>query len=324
MEPTSFESYLALGNVYRSPREFAHAVGAFETALGLNPDVASVQESYGQALVELGKGERARAAFARALELDPERASVHYTLGESLLVDGEIDSALESFKRCLHCDPTYGHAWERLADAAKFLPLAPELLEDLENRVNDTHLSDNQRISLWFAFGTLLDSQALGDRAFGYFQRANTLARRRFKYDKSTHEARVDRTIEVFDGKRIAKGFAGANPSDTPVFIVGMARSGTSLLEQIIASHPQAHGDGELDFFPNFGYRFDDQYMFILINQGAILIRIFKEGSKKFGQRAWSSMIVKRLEDYCKTDLRVDGYPNELKDKEPETKGMEL
>ena len=136
-----------------------------------------------------------------------------------------------------------------MADAAKFLPLALEFLEALENRANDTRLSDNQRISLWFAFGTLLDSQALYDRAFGYFQRANNLARRRFKYDKSIHEARVHRTIEVFDGERISKGFGGANPSDTPVFIVGMARSGTSLLEQIIASHSQAHGVGELDFF---------------------------------------------------------------------------
>ena len=70
-------------------------------------------------------------------------------------------------------------------------------------------------------------------------------------------------------------------------------------------------------------YKLSNHYG-IPVEISPILIRIFKEGSKKFGQRAWSSMIVKRLEDYCETNLRVDGYPNELKDKEPETKGIEL
>ena len=170
----------------------------------------------------------------------PRRASVHCRLGGSLLVDGEIEAALESFKRCIECDPAYGNAWERLADAAKFVPLPRQLLEDLEHRINDSGLSDNQRISLWFAFGTLLDTQVFYDQAFGYFQRANDLSRRRFQYDKSIHEARVNRTMQVFDDKRIAAGLEGANSSETPIFIVGMARSGTSLL---------VYGAGELEFF---------------------------------------------------------------------------
>lgn len=253
-EPGSIESHLALANIYSMRREFAKAASAFESALALNPAVASTEEAFGRVLHELGESERARAAFDRALELEPERASVHCSRGESFLVEGDMYSAVAHFKRCIECDPVHGLAWEKLAGAAKFIPLGSQVLEALETRANDSSLSDEQRKPLYFAFGTILDSQARHEQAFEYFRRANNIARSRLQYDQSTHEARVNHIIDVFNGERITAGLAGANTSDTPVFVVGMARSGTSLLEQIIASHPQAHGAGELEFFSHLKF----------------------------------------------------------------------
>ena len=248
--PESVESHLALANAYLGQREFSKAAGSFGAGLALNPDIASAQEAYGQVLDELGEGGSARAAFCRALELDPALASAHCHLGVSLLVEGDFPGAIASFKRCIESDPGNGLAWEKLAESARFVPLETKLLDVLETHINDANLSDDQLKPLCFAFGKVLDAQDRHEQAFRYFERGNDIQRRRFRYDAARHQTRIDRIVEVFSAERIAEGLAGANPSDTPVFIVGMARSGTSLLEQILASHPQVHGAGELEFFP--------------------------------------------------------------------------
>ena len=189
-----------------------------------------VHDKLGLVLTELGELDGARETFLRALALDGQLASAHCNWGVNLLVNGDIEQAITCFKRCIECDPRVGLAWEKLAESGRFRVLEPGLLALLELQVNDTRLSEDQLKPLCFAFGKVLEIQGQHERAFRFFERANTIQRGRFRYDANQHHERIDQIIDVFSEQRIANGLPGANDSESPVFVVGMARSGSSLL----------------------------------------------------------------------------------------------
>ncbi|MBV9249961.1 MAG: sulfotransferase [Acetobacteraceae bacterium] len=183
------------------------------------------------------------------MALAPDRADIWVMLGNNLSALGRFREAIECHKRALALDPDHADASRGMVAAGERIENQQEL-ERLREAVEDDSLDVHQRISAGFALGTLLDKAGSYEEAFERFATANRLVRAESLnegkgFDIAELRARVDWLIETFSPDLFERTRCWGNPSEIPVFIVGMPRSGTTLAEQIVASHGQAFGMGE-------------------------------------------------------------------------------
>jgi len=241
-----------LANLLKDLGRLDAAVDAYRAAIALDQGYVAAHYNLSVALVALGRLDAAEAACRRALELAPRHAPAHNNLGNVERFRGRLDAAIASFRAAIAIDPDYAAAHCNLAE---LLPAcagdaAFDRLERLRDRPN---LPPHERISLDFALGRMYDAVGEADRAFAAYRSGNHLRAREAArlgrgFDAAEHRRRTDKLIETFSAdlfERLAE--SGSDSADeTPLFIVGMPRSGTTLVEQILASHPAIHGAGEL------------------------------------------------------------------------------
>lgn len=227
-----------LGTANLAAGRYEAAAHAFEEALTLRPD-ATARLGLGDALSVLGRLDEARAAFEALLPANP--APAQFGLGNIAMQLGDTAAARQHFERAVALAPREARYHRALAETARFTANDPRLAA-LEALAHES-LSDDQKIELHFALAKAYDDLARHDDAFGHLKSGNDLQRKRIAYD--------ERSVAAFFGE-IARAFSpelmrqrAGNPSDLPVFIVSMPRSGSTLVEQILASHPDAQGGGE-------------------------------------------------------------------------------
>jgi tetratricopeptide (TPR) repeat protein len=162
---------------------------------------------------------------------------------------GRIAEAEESYRAALRLRPDDVGAHTRLVQIKRFAPGDPDLLE-LERLASSPALSDDERTRVGFALFKAYDDAGLVDRAFACLEEANRRKHASLGYDVTEDVEYVERIRDVFDGALLEDLGGAGCPSELPVFIVGMPRSGTTLVEQILAGHPQIHGAGELVEIP--------------------------------------------------------------------------
>jgi tetratricopeptide (TPR) repeat protein len=196
-------------------------------------------------LLALNRPHEALAHYEAACAIKPEVARLHHALGIALQVLGRLGEAREAFERAVALAPGKADFHLPLAHSRPFTAKDPRLaaLEELAQDV--ACLNEDEQIALHFALGKAYADLNEHQRAFSHLREGNALKRRRVSYDET-------RTLGVFDRIRAtfspalmqAKGGAG-HPSQVPIFVVGMPRSGTTLIEQILASHSRVFGAGE-------------------------------------------------------------------------------
>ena len=229
--------------------------------------------------ITLRRGDRKEAArlYARCLKLEPERAHFHYLAGKVHADAGDFERAIACYDEALARDAWHEHAitWkayaldrmgrldearavlDRAVDAGRDSATMADIMAGLEQSAGnadgalavvrrhlDGNLSPLDRKLLSFRLGRLLDRAGAYDEAFAAFQDANRLATQPF--DRAAYRSLVDRTIATFSADNLATLPRARAASSLPVFIAGMPRSGTTLVEQIIDRHPAGHGAGEL------------------------------------------------------------------------------
>jgi tetratricopeptide (TPR) repeat protein len=267
------------GAVLKALEQFEAAAGHYRNALALKPDYAEAENNLGAALRAMGRPEEAIAHLRRALALKPDLAEAHSNLGASLQLIDRHDEALACFDRAVALKPDLAEAHhgrgialntlgclnaarpaletaveldprraefygalaqsKRLDDGDKHRALLDELARDIDA------LSQREQIELHFALGKVNADLGRHQRAFGHFRSGNALKRRQVAYDEAATLAQFER-IEVVFGAELIRARAGiGHPSPAPVFVFGMPRSGTTLVEQVLASHPRVHGGGE-------------------------------------------------------------------------------
>lgn len=221
-----------------------------QRAVNLDPVRAAAQHALGRALQDLGRSQEAIERHRRAIDLDPESATAWHGLGLALRSLGRFGAAVDSFSRAVELAPGFGEA---LCDLAICQKANAEQIHApvLQAIVNAEDLPVAQRISAGFALAKELDELELYDEAFAYLSAANKLFRedaaaRGKGFSLENFRYRIDRLISLFTTDFIEAHSCGASQSEMPVFVVGHYRSGTSLIEQILASHPAVHGAGEL------------------------------------------------------------------------------
>ena len=250
LNPAYAEAYSNLGNVLKDLGRFDKAVENCRRALDLNPGYAEAHSNLGNILKDIGQLEEALAGFHQALAIDPKCDKAILGMSQLFMINGEMERAEEAIMKALSFKPDNLEARFMLAQVRKTRTedenLAALVKAEEAVRNNLLVLPYQKAVSLNFALGKSLDDLGDHDRAFPHFIEGCRLKRATLEYDAVQMTQQFDKTIGVFDEDVIERLRGGGNPSETPIFVLGMPRSGTTLVEQIIASHPEVHGAGEL------------------------------------------------------------------------------
>lgn len=251
LEPRFAKAHFNLGLVLFWKGDFEGAEAAYLRAVEFDPENAEALASLGMTLGTVGRLVDARSCFEAALRLQPRNASTLCSFGWLASVEGRFEEAEAMFRRALEIDPRKSFAWAPIADLRRMTREDHDWLDGVM-RLVEAGVPPLEEASLQFALGKYFDDVSDFAGAFKHYQRGNELHRQlATPYDQVARTAFVDDTIGVFTQRRLAQSPEGASDSRRPVFVTGMMRSGTSLVEQIIAAHPQAAGAGELDFWPD-------------------------------------------------------------------------
>jgi tetratricopeptide (TPR) repeat protein len=250
LDPASGEAHNNLGRGLTDHGAYDEALVHCREAVRLRPDLAAAHANLGNVLQALGRLDEAKACLVEALRLDPDLAITHVSLANVWEQLGHFDRALDSLREVLRCDPRHAGALARLAMRVRDkLPEGEQAT--IESLLADPKLFLVARIQLQFGLAQVLDARAEYERAAELSIRANALQLADFRnrglaYDHQGHHAVIDQLIAGFSTSFFERVRGFGVDSERPVFIVGLPRTGTSLTEQILASHPRVFGAGEL------------------------------------------------------------------------------
>jgi tetratricopeptide (TPR) repeat protein len=167
---------------------------------------------------------------------------------------GRFDEAAASFERSIALAPWQATAYHGLVSSRQLTEADRPLVARIESRLEDADVADRQRMTLHFAAGKTLDDLRDYEGAIRHFDAANQLRRALSPpFDRKYLEQRIDRFIAHYTGELFAAHATAGDPDETPVLVLGMPRSGTTLVERIVSSHPRVGGGGELTFWNERG-----------------------------------------------------------------------
>ena len=246
LAPDLAEAHNNLGCIFRFQGKLDEAAAQFERAVALRPDLAEAHNNLGNVLWQQGQLEQALARYAQALALRPDYAEAHNNLGNVLMEQGKLDQAAAHYEQAIALRPDYAEAHYHRADLKTFRAGDPDLAR-LEALAADAHpLPPSKMLYVHFALGKALEDIGDYQRAFEHLLQGNALKRREVDYNEAGYQRTFRPIAEPFDASLLDRFAAAGDPSPVPIFIVGMPRSGSTLVEQILASHPQVHAAGEL------------------------------------------------------------------------------
>jgi tetratricopeptide (TPR) repeat protein len=219
--------------------------------LAADPDNVEYLVLRAQAIRLIGRNAEAVAIMERASILRPDAFAVPLIFGILMREMGNRSAAEALFRRALALKPGLGEAYFNLSDLKTFR-FTPEELSTMRTALATGAGSEADRIHLEFALGKACEDDGDFDAAFGHYRRANAAERASIPYDGAAHTARTERSKTLFTRDFFAERFDWGTQRNDPIFIVGMPRSGSTLIEQILASHSQIEGTQELPDIPNF------------------------------------------------------------------------
>ncbi|MGO8917429.1 MAG: tetratricopeptide repeat protein [Stellaceae bacterium] len=239
-----------LGNALQSLGRHCEAVARYEQALALRPGFAAAHSNLANSLHALERHGEAIAQYEAAMAARPGNAVAASNLGTALREMGRLTEARRAFESAVALAPERAGFHLNLAEIKRFAAGDPQLaaLETLARRADA--LPPEEQVELHFALAKARADLGEHAHAFRHLRHANALKRRAIAYDEAATLGQFERIRSVFTPALMRAKAGLGEPSSVPVFIIGMPRSGTSLIEQIAASHPDIHGAGELTDFP--------------------------------------------------------------------------
>ncbi|MFL2583428.1 MAG: tetratricopeptide repeat protein [Gammaproteobacteria bacterium] len=253
LKPDYAEAHSNLGNTLKEVGRLDEALASFNQAIALKPDYAEAHSNLGVTLQELGRFDEALASYTQAIALKPDYAEAHYNLGMTLQALGRLDEAIASFNQATALKPDYAEAHRHLTSMKKFDAKDAQYSKMLELYRDET-ISEEQRCHINFGLAKAFEDLEDFEQAFSHYSEGNAFVKKMLSYN-------INQDVELFtqiksNYMRIEKNSLEPDKLSKnlmPIFIVGMPRSGTTLVEQIISSHSKVTGAGELSYAAQFG-----------------------------------------------------------------------
>jgi Sulfotransferase family/Tetratricopeptide repeat len=196
-------------------------------------------------LVRVGDYAQAIQIYDTLLQADPQQPKGWMSYGHALKTVGRQADSIAAYQRSLQLDPSLGEAWWSLANLKTFR-FGPSDIETMQKQVDRDALSEEDRFHLHFALGKALEDAAQYETSFRHYAAGNTQRRTMIEYSADRTSATVDRMISLFTPAFLQSRAGGGHSAADPIFILGLPRSGSTLIEQILASHSQVEGTMEL------------------------------------------------------------------------------
>ena len=243
-------------NVLYRRQKYEQALGEAERLLQLEPDNAQYQTGYANQCVAVGRFDEALNIYNQVLERFPKTAPLHLLRGHALKTVGRTDEAIDAYRQTYLTNPNCGDAYWSLANLKTFR-FDNDEVDAMQSRESSIDLEVDDRVHFCFALGKHFEDQKDYATSFGYYDRGNELRQKQLGFSAKLLSSRLALQTKVMTSTLFAK-YAGSGCQDAdPIFIVGLPRAGSTLLEQILASHSQVDGTQELPNIGALAYKLD-------------------------------------------------------------------
>ena len=240
-----------LGLIALSQGQLDNALKSFEWAVAYGPEYAEAHNSLGAALQELKQFEKAKVSFKKAVALNPQYAQGLHNLAILCEIINLPDEASEYYEKALAVEPNYAEAYRNQSRTKKYKKNDPQIAQ-MQSIYSNDNLSISDKVHINFALAKVNEDLGNQKDFFKHLDEGSRLRKKQLNYNINETEEFHSSLIRLFSEDQPKIKQLSLDPLDIrPIFIVGMPRSGTSLVEQIISSHHSVHGAGELNNFKN-------------------------------------------------------------------------
>jgi tetratricopeptide (TPR) repeat protein len=247
LAPDFLSAILDLGRLHKEADRYADALECFDRAIALDPANPQAHFLRASTLAPAAFTHEAIEAYERCLALRPEHIGALVGRGHLLKAIGRYDDAVASYNECIRLRPDLGETYWSLANL-KTYRFDDASVAEMERRLGEGGLTVQSEVNFRFALGKAHEDRREFDRAWHYYSTGNSKQRAEVSYDPVLTESMNDRLVQVFTAEFLASHPNVGHPDPAPIFIMGLPRSGSTLLEQILASHSQVEGTSELPY----------------------------------------------------------------------------
>ena len=237
--------YNNLGNVLQEQGKLELAIQAYRFATEINPNYPQAYNNLGNIFRQQDRSEEAIQAYQQAIGIDAGDAEAHGNLGNLLRELGRLEPAIQAYRKVLSINPNTVATHYMLAKTKEHGSYDHEVCA-MEALLENPSITNLEKVDLYFALGKAFEDLTMYERAFNFFSIGNKTIRGTIEYDISQDEDFFKRLMNTFSKPFLDRHSGCGFDDDTPIFILGMPRSGTSLVEQILSSHSKVYGAGEL------------------------------------------------------------------------------
>ena len=232
-----------LGAIHQELGKLDAAVKSYEQAIAIKPDYADAYNNLGNALRELGQFDAGVDSLKKAIAIKPDFAQAQNNLGISFQERSQVDDAVKQYEKAIALQPDYVSAHHHLSVLKKYTASDPQIAQ-MQSLLSTSNLSQSDRTHLCFALAKVNEDLGKQDELFEFLHEGNRLRKEELNYSLDNSQILISIIKKMFSS---TLSLSYEPSTIQPVFIVGMLRSGTTLVEQIIASHHAVYGAGELN-----------------------------------------------------------------------------
>lgn len=251
--PENWRAWNGLGRALIIQDRVEEALRHFDRSLEINPAATETKILKADAYSRQYRYPAAIAILEQALEENPDHNSALSQLGLALKTIGDQDRAIEVLRRCIANDELFGEAYWTLSDMKTF-KFNDDEVATMERIFSSDQLSDSRRVQFGYALGKALEHRKAYARAFECYERANEVQKRLLDYNSDDNTLATDELIQHITAENLQGLSVKVSHEVTPIFIVGLPRSGSTLQEQILASHSKVEGTQELPYLPRLAH----------------------------------------------------------------------
>ena len=308
LKPNFPEAYYNLGTIFENNFKLEEAEKYYKQAIALKPDFADAYNNLGIVLEDLRKLNESEMCFKKVITLNPNFAEAFHNLGNNLEQQGAFKDAQMNYEKAIFINPSLANAHRQLSLIKKY-DTYDDHYQLLQKLYKDKNLSEEQLCHINFSLAKIYEDLENFEKAFKHFEEGNKIQKKLLNYN-------IKKDIELFNQiklnfKKIKKNIPSIkrNKSDlTPIFIIGMPRSGTTLVEQIISSHSKVSGLGELPFVLQIGLKIAND----LLEYNSETVLKFRDNYlKKIKSFAEKNLIItdKMPQNFLYTGLIATSFP---------------